>query len=107
MGTSRYSAEELTRMIAVRAAEDERYTTIASRLRELIWDGTCNDVTLRFYRRLQDEAIMHGPPVRRAIQSCAAAAMAASNPVRYFAAAVTRRLREQGYLEAGNGDLGL
>ena len=99
--------EELERLIAEREKEDPRYTTIAVRLRELFWDGTCNDTTIRFYRRLQNEAIEHGKPVRAIINQCAQAAQSANSPVRYFAAAVTRRLREQGFLESRQRDLGL
>lgn len=104
---SRLAPSEFESLEQKRAAEDPKYLTIASRLRELFWDSSCNDVTVRFYERLQNEAIIHGPVVRRHIQSVAASAQTANQPVRYFAAAITRRLREQGYLQDAGQELGL
>ena len=99
--------EDFEALKARRLAEDPRYGTIASRLRELFWDRSCNDITLRFYNRLQDEAIFHGEPVYRSIKSCASAAQSAKCPVRYFASAVTKRLREQGYMQRHDDSTGL
>ena len=105
MGT-KLSKEDFAALKNRRMAEDPRYVTIASKLREILWNSSCNDITLRFYSRLQDEAILHGEPVRRIIKSVASSALTADDPVRYFCASVSRRLREQGFLQAGE-DLGL
>ena len=101
----RLSVDDFESIKGRRIAEDPRYATIAERLRQLFWNSECNDVTLRFYLRLQNEAIIHGEPVRQHIKAVAATAKTARNPVRYFAASVTRRLREQGYLQTGEEDL--
>lgn len=90
-----------------RIAENPKYANIANRLRELFWDRSCNDTTLRFYERLQNEAIYHGEPVYRSIKACASSAQTAREPVRYFAAAISRRLREQGFMANGGEDTGL
>ena len=103
---SKLSREELAALFNRRCAEDPRYGTIAKRLREILWDPSCNDITLRYYNRLQDEAIIHGEPVRRVIKAVAASAMSADNPVRYFCASSARRLRDQGFLQEQE-DLGL
>lgn len=101
------SVAEFTALRHKRLADDPRYGTIAERLRELFWNENCNDTTLRFYERLQNEAIIHGDPVRRHIKAVALAAKSARNPVNYFSASITRRLREQGYLQDGSEGLGL
>ena len=103
---TKYNKEELAILLKKRCAEDPRYGLIAQRLREILWDSECNDITMRFYQRLQDEAIIHGPPVRRVLKAVASAAISADHPVRYFCASVSRRLREQGYLQEPE-DLGL
>lgn len=104
---TRLSSADFAALKKERAAEDPKYCTIAARLKDLFWDHTCNDVTLRLYERLQEEAIVHGEPVRRVIRSVASSSQSARNPIRYFAASVTRRLREQGYLQDGGEELGL
>ena len=107
MEPQQFDPDELRARFDQRVAEDPKYGTIATRLRELFWDSECNDITLRFYERLQEEAIWHGEPVRRVIKAVAASALKADYPVRYFAASVARRLREHGYLRAGDDDTGL
>jgi hypothetical protein len=104
---TRLTPADFESLRAERLASDPRYGTIAEVLRKLFWDDTCTDVTIRFYERLQNEAIIHGNPVRRHIKSVAAAAQSKDHPVRYFAASITRRLNEQGYLRDGGEDLGL
>lgn len=104
---SKLSHEDFGALSRKRAAEDERYLTIAARLRELFWDDSCNDITLQFYERLQREAIIEGPQIKKAIASVAASALQARNPVRYFAASISRRLHEMGYLQDGSEDLGI
>ena len=90
-----------------RAAEDPRYCQIAERLRDLFWDSSCNEITTRFYQRLENEAIVHGEPVYRQIKQVASSAMNAREPCRYFAKAICARLRERGYLEDGSERTGL
>lgn len=107
MNARQLDASDFESLKASRLAEDPRYGTIADRLRELFWDHECNDLNLRLYSRLQHEAIVHGDPVRRVIKSVAASALSKDRPVRYFAASVTRRLNEQGYLQDGSEELGL
>ena len=107
MSARKLSVTEFQSLLAQRTAEDPKYATIAAKLRQHVWDESCNEITLRFYERLENEAIIHGEPVRRAIRSCASAALSARSPVRYFAASITRRLREQGYLQDGGEELGL
>ena len=107
MSASQLTVIEFQQLLEKRVAESPAYATIASKLRQHLWDQDCGDITLRFYERLQNEAIIHGEPVRRAIRSCASAAISARSPVRYFAASVTRRLREQGYLQDGGEEMGL
>jgi hypothetical protein len=85
-------------------ASDPRYVTIAQRLSATFMDEEANDLRARLFDRLQDEAIAYGPPVMRVIVACVRAAKTARYPARYFAASVTRRLREQGFLE-DRGDL--
>lgn len=104
---SKLSAAEFSLLERKRLAEDPRYGTIADRLEQLFWNESCGEVTRRFYERLQNEAIVHGNVIRRHIKSVAAAAQSARNPVNYFAASITRRLREQGYLQDGGEELGL
>lgn len=99
--------EEFEALKAKRLAENPKYGHIASKLRQLFWDDSCNDVTIRFYDRLQDDAIVNGEPVYRCIKSVAQSAMVARNPVRYFAAAVCRRLHEQGFMQDGGDETGL
>lgn len=104
---SKLTAEEFQALRQKRAAEDSRYTTIASTLKKLFWDDSCNDINYRLYQRLEEEAIIHGEPVRKCLKQVSVAALSARDPVRYFAASITRRLREQGYLNDGSEDLGL
>lgn len=104
---NKLTAEEMTSLLKQRCAEDPKYANIANRLRELFWDSTCNDINLRLYDRLQDEAIVHGEPVYRCIKSVAGASISANNPVRYFASSITRRLREHGYLQDAGDELNL
>lgn len=80
-------------------AADPTYMTIAERLSKEFDDGELNDLRIRLFDRLQDEAIAYGPPVMRVISACVRSARTARYPGRYFAASVTRRLREQGYLD--------
>lgn len=107
MSERKLNERELSILEKDRLAENPKYGEISHRLRQLFWDSSCNDITLRFYRRLQDEAIYHGEPVYRSIKACASSAQVARSPVRYFAASITRRLREQGYLLDGGDDTGL
>jgi len=101
------SPEEFAALLAQRVEQDPKYANISKRLRELIWNSECNDLNIKLYDRLQREAIIHGPDVYRAIRSVAASALTKSNPVRYFAASITRRLNEMGYLSDGSEDLNL
>ena len=105
--SSKITQEDFSALTQKRLAENPKYGRIAKRLRELFWDSTCNDTTIRFYNRLQDEAIYHGEPVYRSIRSCASSAQTARCPVRYFAASISRRLREQGFMVDGGEDTGL
>jgi len=107
MSGTKLSVADFMALKQKRLAEDERYGTIAQKLKNAFWNDQCGHVTERFYERLQDEAIIHGNPVRRSIRSVASAALSARNPVNYFAASITRRLREQGYLQDGGEELGL
>ncbi len=79
-------------------SETDKYRTIADRLWKRFGPGDEPEIRRQLYERLQHEAIQHGDAVYRIIQTAFASAQSANNPDRYFAAAVTRRLREQGFL---------
>lgn len=72
---------------------------VKSRLLTKFGPGDDPDARDRLYTRLEDEVQKHGKPVYDIISACARAASGAVYPDRYFAAAVSRRLREQGYLQ--------
>lgn len=99
---ARLTTEDFEVLKGRRLAEDPKYGQICQRLRALFWDDSCNDINLRLYQRLEREAIIHGPPVYRAIKSVAASAIHARQPVRYFSASITRRLHEAGFLQDGD-----
>lgn len=103
----RLSGEDFEVLKRERCEVDPRYGEIASRLKALFWDDTCNDLNLMLYERLEREAIIKGPVVRKHILSVAKSALKANNPVRYFAASIVRRLHEHGFLEDDSNDIGL
>lgn len=56
-------------------------------------------ISQRLYGRLEREAKTHGEPVMRIISECVqTASMATINPGAWFRSAVSRRLREHGFL---------
>jgi hypothetical protein len=85
--------------VATNPMENPMEMDVKRRLLAKFGAGDDPDARDRLYSRLEDEVRKHGKPVYDIISSCARAATGAVYPDRYFAAAVSRRLREQGYLQ--------
>jgi len=77
---------------------EEKSTVItAERLRSLYGLGDEPALTAMLFSRLERKGRQNGPQATKIIRSCIRSAQSADNPLRYFAAAVTRRLRENGF----------
>lgn len=78
--------------------DEARFKNVASRLWKVFGGGDNPALRRRFYERLEREVQLNGEHVYRLVQGAARAATTANNPGRYFCTAVSRRLREAGYL---------
>jgi len=78
---------------------------IVERLSKRFGSGANPRIRQSLYRRLGLLCQLHGQPVYQEICSVAAAATSCTRPDRYFCAAITRRLRELGYLSNGGEEL--
>lgn len=74
--------------------------SIIDRLRRRFGSGVPGDVRERFYAKLGNIIEANGESAYMCVASCAADAAGKEQPDRYFAKAVTARLREQGFTEA-------
>ena len=71
---------------------------IVERLSKRFGNGANPKVRQALYRRIGVLCESHGESVYVEVCSVAAAATSATHPDRYFCAAISRRLREMGYL---------
>lgn len=83
------------------AADDreQKKRTVAKRLLEVFGRGDNPKLRLELYNRCQDSVDLHDEGAYRIIASCVRSARTANDPGRYFAAAVSRRMREAGFFE--------
>jgi len=72
---------------------------IVERLVRKFGDGHKPQLRRALFERLSREVELSGEPVLRIISECVLASESATYKDRYFCAAVTRRLREAGYLK--------
>ena len=74
---------------------------IVERLIRKFGDGDKPALRRALFARLSAEAELRGEDVLRIISECVLASESATYKDRYFCAAVTRRMREAGYLKGG------
>lgn len=74
---------------------------IVERLIRKFGDGQKPKLRRALFERLSREAELNGEEVLRIISECVLSSETATYKDRYFCAAVTRRLREAGYLKGG------
>ena len=74
---------------------------VVERLIRKFGDGDKPQLRRALFQRLSAEAELRGEDVLRIISECVLASESATYKDRYFCAAVTRRLREAGFLKGG------
>jgi len=91
---------ELSEQASLRLGTDvkpRRLQIRSERLQAVFGLGDIPRVTLALYDRLERRSQIEGPKYAEIVAVVARAAKTARNPANYFAAVVTRRLRERGF----------